>query len=157
MIYTDKVMDRFVNPRNLGRMQDFDGEGIIGDAKCGDQVKIYIKVENNVIIDASFLVFGCTASVATSSMTTELAIGKTIEEAKTLRDQDVIDALGGLPAIKYHCSVMGVEALQAAIENYEETKDLGMAGKGVRFLKNSFKSGKNKIVEHMTNRLYGQD
>jgi len=109
-----------MSPRNAGSMHDADGEGTMGDPKCGDSLNIYIKVCGGVIEDISFLVFGCTASVATSSMTTVLAKGKTLEEAMKITEQDVIDALGGLPEEKKHCSNLGVSALRNAILNYLE-------------------------------------
>ncbi len=101
-------------------MPEADGEGTVGDPKCGDSLNIYIKVSDNVIQDISFLVFGCTASVATSSMTTVLAKGKTIDEAMRITEQDIIDALDGLPEEKKHCSNLGVSALKRAIQNYIE-------------------------------------
>ena len=117
-MYTDKVMDHFMCPRNAGSMPDADAEGVVGDPKCGDTLTIYIKVEAGVIKDISFLVFGCTASIATSSMTAVLAKGKTIEEAMNITEQDIIDALDGLPEAKQHCSNLGVAALRNAIQNY---------------------------------------
>jgi nitrogen fixation NifU-like protein len=109
-----------MSPRNTGSIPDADGEGTMGDPKCGDSLNIYIKVNNDVIEDISFLAFGCAASIATSSMTTELAKGKTLEEAMKITEQDVIDALDGLPEEKKHCSNLGVSALKKAIENYQE-------------------------------------
>lgn len=120
--YSMKVIEHFMTPRNVGSMKDADGVGTYGDLKCGDSLTIYIKVEDNVITDISFLVFGCTASIATSSMITEMAKGKTIEEAEAITEKQLIDALGGLPQSKIHCSVLGVKGLRAAIENYKERK-----------------------------------
>jgi len=105
-------------PRNVGSMPDADSEGTCGDPGCGDSLTIYIKVKDNVITDISFLVFGCVAAIATSSMTTELAKGKTLEEALKITDTDIADALGGLPEHKMHCSVLGSTALKNAIEKY---------------------------------------
>ncbi len=119
-MYSEKVIEHFMCPRNTGSMPEADGEGTVGDPKCGDSLNIYIKVSDNVIQDISFLVFGCTASVATSSMTTVLAKGKTIDEAMRITEQDIIDALDGLPEEKKHCSNLGVSALKRAIQNYIE-------------------------------------
>lgn len=120
--YSMKVIEHFMSPRNVGSMKDPDGEGTYGDLKCGDSLTIYIKVKDNVITDISFLVFGCTASIATSSMITEMAKGKTIEEAEAITEKQLIDALDGLPQSKLHCSVLGVKGLRAAIDNYKERK-----------------------------------
>jgi nitrogen fixation NifU-like protein len=117
-VFTDLVMEHFMCPRNVGSMPDADGEGTCGAPGCGDSLTIYIKVKDNVITDISFLVFGCVAAIATSSMTTELAKGKTLEEALKITDTDIADALGGLPEHKMHCSVLGATALKNAIENY---------------------------------------
>jgi nitrogen fixation NifU-like protein len=117
-LYSEKVIEHFMCPRNARSMPDADGEGTMGDAKCGDTLNIYIKVGDGIIKDISFLVFGCTASIATSSMTTVLAKGKTLEEAMKISEQDVIDALDGLPEEKKHCSNLGVSALKNAIQNY---------------------------------------
>lgn len=116
--FTDKVMDHFMFPQNVGIISDFDAEGKCGDPGCGDSLFIYIKVEDNVIADISFMVFGCVAAIATSSMTTELVKGKTLEDALKLTDEDITEALGGLPENKLHCSVLGATALKNAIENY---------------------------------------
>jgi len=107
-----------MSPRNTGSMPDADAEGTVGDPSCGDTLTIYIKVKNGIIGDISFLVFGCTASIATSSMTTVLAKGKTLDEANEITEQNVIDALDGLPEEKQHCSNLGVSALRKAIRNY---------------------------------------
>ncbi len=117
--FTDTVIDHFMCPRNVGSMPDADGEGTCGDPDCGDCLTIFIKVNNDVIEDISFLVFGCAAAIATSSMTTELVKGKTLEEALKLTDNDIAEALGGLPERKMHCSVLGATALKNAIENYK--------------------------------------
>lgn len=121
-MYTDTVIEHFMCPRNVGSMNDADGEGTIGDPGCGDSLTIYIKVGNGIIEDISFLVFGCAAAIATSSMTTELAKGKTIEEAMKITEDDIVEALGGLPENKKHCSNLGVKALRSAIENYYSRK-----------------------------------
>lgn len=120
--YTDIVIEHFMCPRNVGSMIDADGEGSCGDPGCGDSLTIYIKVKNDVIEDISFLVFGCAAAIATSSMTTELAKGKIIDEALKLTDDDVIEALGGLPENKKHCSNLGIQTLRNAIEDYISKK-----------------------------------
>ncbi len=116
--FTDIVIEHFMSPRNTGSMPDADGVGICGDPECGDSLTIYIKVMNNIITDISFLVFGCVAAIATSSMTTELAKGKTLEEALKITDNDIAAALGGLPEQKMHCSVLGATALNNAVQDY---------------------------------------
>jgi nitrogen fixation NifU-like protein len=116
--YSDIVIDHFMCPRNLGMVQDANGEGKIGDPGCGDSLNMYIRVKNDVIEDISYLVYGCPGSIATSSMTTELVMGKTIEEALKLTEDDVVKALGGLPESKIHCSVLAVKALRNAIDDY---------------------------------------
>lgn len=118
--YSMKVIEHFMSPRNVGSMIDPDGEGQYGDLKCGDSLTVYIKVENNIINKISFLVFGCTAAISTSSMITEMAKGKTIEEAMEITEKQLIDALDGLPESKLHCSVLGVKGLRAAIEDYKQ-------------------------------------
>lgn len=116
--FNDKVIEYFMTPRNVGDMSDADAEGKVGDPNCGDSLTVYIKVTNNVISDIKFLVFGCVAAIATSSMATELVKGKTLEEAYKLTDQDITDALGGLPEYKLHCSVLGASAIKNAVEDY---------------------------------------
>ena len=118
--YSMKVIEHFMSPRNVGSLKNPDGEGTYGDLKCGDSLTIYIRVEDNIIYDIGFLVFGCTASIATSSMITEMAKGKTIEEALSITEKQLIEALDGLPQSKIHCSVLGVKALRAAIEDYKK-------------------------------------
>ena len=120
-MYTDKVMDHFVNPRNVGEIDDASGVGQVGNAKCGDIMKIFIKVdENDVITDVKFKTFGCGAAIASSSMATELVKGKTVDEALQITNKMVIEALGGLPPVKLHCSVLAEEALHAASADYRE-------------------------------------
>jgi len=117
-MYTQKVIEHFQSPQNVGEIKDADGVGTVGNPSCGDIMKIYIKVENNIIVDIKFQTFGCGAAIATSSITTEMAMGKTIEEAIKMTRNDVADALGGLPPIKMHCSNLATDALAAAIEDY---------------------------------------
>lgn len=123
-MYSDKVMEHFTNPRNVGELPDANGIGEVGNAKCGDIMKIYLKVENDVITDISFKTFGCGAAVATSSMATELVKGKTITEALEITNKAVAEALDGLPAIKMHCSVLAEQAIKAAIQNYYERQGI---------------------------------
>ena len=118
MLYSEKVMDHFQNPRNVGKMDDADGIGEIGNAKCGDIMKMYIKVKDNVITDVKFNTFGCGSAIATSSIATEMIKGKTIEEALTLSNKAVVEALDGLPANKIHCSVLAEQAVKAAVKDY---------------------------------------
>ncbi|MEM3880631.1 MAG: Fe-S cluster assembly scaffold protein NifU [Candidatus Bathyarchaeia archaeon] len=117
-MYSEKVMEHFRNPRNMGEIQDADGVGTVGNPVCGDMMTIYIKVKDNRIDDIKFKTFGCGAAIATSSMITELAKGKTLEEALKITRKDVADALEGLPPVKMHCSNLAADALKAAIENY---------------------------------------
>ena len=118
MLYSDKVMDHFRNPRNLGKMDDADGIGEVGNAKCGDIMKMYIKVRDGIIADVKFNTFGCGSAIATSSMATEMIKGKPIEEALELSNKAVVEALDGLPAHKLHCSVLAEEAVKAAVKDY---------------------------------------
>jgi len=122
-MYSQKVIEHFQNPRNVGEIEDADGVGTVGNPSCGDIMKMFIKVENGIIIDIKFKTFGCGAAIATSSITTEMVKGKTIEEAEKLTRNDVADALGGLPPIKMHCSNLATDALRAAIENYRANHD----------------------------------
>ena len=119
-MYNEKILDHFQNPRNAGGMDNPDGVGTVGNIVCGDIMTIYIKVENEVITDIKFKTFGCGAAIASSSFTTELVKGKTIDEALQLTRQDVSDGLGGLPPIKMHCSVLSEEALRSAIADYQK-------------------------------------
>ncbi|MCL2116598.1 MAG: Fe-S cluster assembly scaffold protein NifU [Methanobrevibacter sp.] len=121
-MYTEKVMDHFTNPRNVGEIENPDGEGTVGNPTCGDMMTIYIKVNENVIEDIKFKTFGCGAAIATSSMITELAMGKTIEDALKITKNQVAEALEGLPKTKMHCSNLAADALKAAIENYKLKK-----------------------------------
>jgi len=116
--YSEKVMEHFRNPRNVGDMPDADGIGHVGNATCGDIMELYIKVRDGVIVDTKFKTFGCGAAIATSSMVTELVKGKTIEEAKKISNRAVAEALGGLPPIKMHCSLLAEQALKSAIDDY---------------------------------------
>jgi len=116
--YSKKVMEHFQNPRNVGEIKNPDGIGHVGNPVCGDIMELYIKVENDIIVDAKFQTFGCGAAIATSSMVTELVKGKPIKEALKLSNRAVAEALGGLPPIKMHCSVLAEEALKSAIDDY---------------------------------------
>lgn len=124
MIYSEKVMDHFSNPRNVGEIPDADGIGEVGNPKCGDIMKMYIKVENDVITDVKFKTFGCGAAIATSSMATELIKGKTIGEALKLTNKAVMEALDGLPPVKVHCSVLAEQAIKSAISDYYSRKGI---------------------------------
>lgn len=117
-LYSDKVMDHFKNPRNVGEIPDADGVGEVGNAKCGDIMKMYLKIKDNVIEDVKFETFGCGSAIASSSMATEMIKGKTVEEALAISNKDVVDALGGLPAHKLHCSVLAEEAIKSAVKDY---------------------------------------
>jgi nitrogen fixation protein NifU and related proteins len=117
-MYTEKVMEHFKNPHNMGEIPDADGVGTVGNPVCGDLMTIYIKVKDNRLVDIKFKTFGCGAAIATSSMTTDLAKGKTLEEAMKLSRADVADSLGGLPPVKMHCSNLAADALHAAIKDY---------------------------------------
>ncbi len=119
-MYSEKVMDHFMNPRNVGEMENPDAIGEVGNPTCGDLMKLYLRVEDNVITDIKFQTFGCGAAIATSSMITELAMGKTLDEAWELTRDEVAESLDGLPPIKMHCSNLSADALKAAIEDYRE-------------------------------------
>ena len=125
MEYTEQVMDHFMNPRNMGEMDDASGVGTVGNAKCGDIMRIYIKVENDVITDVKFKTFGCGAAIATSSKATEIVKGMTLAEAEKVTNKMVMEALGGLPPVKVHCSVLAEEALHAAIKDYRDRMNGG--------------------------------
>ena len=122
MLYSEKVMDHFMNPRNVGKIEDADGIGEVGNAKCGDIMKIYIKVDNDIVTDVKFNTFGCGSAIASSSMATELIKGKSVSEDLELTNKAVAEALDGLPAYKMHCSVLAEEAIKAAIDDYESKK-----------------------------------
>ena len=117
-LYSDKVMDHFQNPRNVGKLEDADGIGEVGNAKCGDIMKIYLKIDNDIITDVKFETFGCGSAIASSSMATEMIKGKPVSEALTLSNKAVAEALDGLPAHKLHCSVLAEEAIRAAVKDY---------------------------------------
>lgn len=117
-LYSEKVMDHFRNPRNIGIIEDADGVGEVGNAKCGDIMKIYLKIENDIIVDVKFETFGCGSAIASSSMATELIKGKPVSEALELTNKAVVEALDGLPAHKLHCSVLAEEAIKAALKDY---------------------------------------
>ena len=117
-MYSEKVMDHFSNPRNVGEIENADGVGTVGNAKCGDIMRIYLKVEDGVITDCKFKTFGCGAAIATSSMATEMVKGKTLKEALALTNAAVAEALDGLPPVKMHCSLLAEEAVKAAVEDY---------------------------------------
>ena len=117
-MYSEKVMDHFANPRNVGEMPDANGVGEVGNAKCGDIMRMYLKIENNTITDVKFMTFGCGAAIATSSMATELIKGKSIEDALKLTNKAVVEALDGLPPVKLHCSVLAEQAVKAALADY---------------------------------------
>lgn len=121
-MYNEKVIEVFRNPKNVGEIENADGVGTVGNASCGDIMQISLKIENDVIVDAKFKTFGCTAAIATSSTATEMVKGMTVEEALKLTNKRVVEALGGLPAQKLHCSVLAEEAIKKAIEDYQSKK-----------------------------------
>ena len=118
MEYSDKVMDHFMHPRNVGEIENADATGLVGNAKCGDIMKVYLKIENDIIVDAKFKTFGCGSAIATSSMATEMIKGKSIDEALALTNKAVAEALDGLPPIKMHCSLLAEQAVKAALKEY---------------------------------------
>lgn len=122
-MYSEKVMEMFKNPKNMGEIENPDGIGRVGNPKCGDLMELYIKVENDIITDVKFKTFGCAAAIATSSMVTEMAVGKTLDEALEITRQDVANELEGLPPVKMHCSNLAADALHAAIEDYRKKKE----------------------------------
>jgi nitrogen fixation NifU-like protein len=124
MLYSEKVMDNFASPRNVGEIPDADGIGEVGNAKCGDIMKMYLKIDNNVITDAKFKTFGCGAAIATSSMATQMVKGKPVSEALKLTNKAVVEALDGLPAQKLHCSVLAEQAIRAALSDYYTRKGI---------------------------------
>ena len=117
-LYTETVMDHFMHPRNVGSIENADGVGEVGNAKCGDIMKMYLKIRDNVIEDVKFETFGCGSAIASSSVATEMVKGKTIEEALAVTNKQVVDALGGLPAYKLHCSVLAEKAIKSAVKDY---------------------------------------
>ena len=132
--YSEKVIDHYRNPRNVGKIDDADAVGLAGSLSCGDQLKIYLKIKDNVVTDAKFQTFGCGSAVASSSILTEMIIGKTLDEVKKITNKDIADMLGGLPQQKMHCSVMGREALEDALKKYygedsDEWKEIDLSGK----------------------------
>ena len=128
MEYSEKVMDHFMNPRNVGEIDDASGVGTVGNAKCGDIMKVYLKIEDGVIQDAKFKTFGCGAAVATSSMATELVKGKTIQEALEITNKAVMEALDGLPPVKVHCSLLAEQAIHAALWDYAQKNGIKIEG-----------------------------
>lgn len=118
MDYSEKVIDHYTNPRNVGKIEDASGVGEVGNPVCGDIMKMYLKIENDVIVDVKFKTFGCGAAIATSSISTEMIKGKTVEEALRLKNSDVVEALDGLPPVKIHCSLLAEEAIREAVADY---------------------------------------
>ena len=127
-MYSDKVMDHFTNPRNVGEIEGADGVGEVGNAKCGDIMKIYLKVEDNVIQDVKFKTYGCGSAIASSSMATEMIKGKTVQEALNLTNKAVAEALDGLPPVKMHCSVLAEQAIKKALQDYALKNNLTIEG-----------------------------
>lgn len=127
-MYSEKVMDHFTNPRNVGEIENADGVGQVGNAKCGDIMKMYLKIEDDTIVDVKFKTFGCGSAIATSSIATEMIIGKSVEEAVGLTNRAVVEALDGLPSQKIHCSVLAEQAVKAAIYDYAQKNDLVIKG-----------------------------
>ena len=123
-LYSDIVMDHFMHPRNVGEIENPDGVGQVGNAKCGDIMKMYLKIRDNVIQDVKFETFGCGSAIASSSMATELIKGKTVDEALAVTNKQVVDALGGLPAYKLHCSVLAEESIKAAVKDYYDRNNI---------------------------------
>ena len=121
--YSEKVMDHFMNPRNVGEIESADGVGEVGNPACGDMMRLYLKIEEGRVLDAKFRTFGCGAAIASSSMLTEMIKGKTVDEARAITNQHVADALDGLPAVKIHCSVMAEQAVKSALDDYVKKHD----------------------------------
>ena len=124
MLYSEKVMDHFRHPRNVGILEDADGVGEVGNAKCGDIMKIYLKIDHDTVTDVKFETFGCGSAIASSSMATELIKGKTIDEALAVTNKQVVDALGGMPAHKLHCSVLAEESIKSAVKDYYDRNNI---------------------------------
>ena len=141
-LYTDMVMDHFMNPRNVGEIPDADGVGEVGNAKCGDIMKMYIKVKDNRIDDVKFETFGCGSAIASSSMATEMIKGKTIDEALAVTNKQVVEALGGLPAHKLHCSVLAEESIKSAVRDYYDKN-------GIEYDHSKFPDCENCAACHM--------
>ncbi len=141
-LYSEKVMDHFMNPRNVGVIENADGVGEVGNAKCGDIMKIYLKIENDILVDVKFETFGCGSAIASSSMATEMIIGKSIHEALALTNKAVAEALDGLPAHKMHCSVLAEEAIKNALKDY--------------FIKNNIPFDEDKFQELDHDELHAQ-
>ncbi|WIF94486.1 Fe-S cluster assembly scaffold protein NifU [Caminicella sporogenes] len=127
-MYNEKVMDHFMNPRNVGEIENADGVGQVGNVKCGDIMKMYLKIEDGVIVDVKFKTFGCGSAIATSSIATEMIKGKTVEEAVKLTNKAVVEALEGLPAQKVHCSVLAEQAVKAALYDYAQKNNITIKG-----------------------------
>ena len=131
MQYSQKVMEHFTNPHNVGKIEDADGVGEIGNAKCGDIMKMYLKIENDIIVDAKFNTYGCASAIATSSMATDLIKGQPVSEALKLTNKAVVEALDGLPPVKIHCSVLAEQAIKAALADYYTRQGIDPASKGI--------------------------
>lgn len=127
-MYSDKVMEHFMNPRNVGEIENADGIGQVGNPKCGDIMKMYLKIENDTIVDVKFKTFGCGSAIASSSMATELIKGKTIKEAMQLTNKAVAEALDGLPPVKMHCSVLAEQAIKSALYDYSKKNNITIEG-----------------------------
>ncbi len=127
-MYSEKVMDHFMNPRNVGEIENADGVGQVGNVKCGDIMKMYLKIEDEVIVDVKFKTFGCGSAIATSSIATEMIKGKTIQDALKLTNRAVVDALDGLPAQKVHCSVLAEQAVKSALFDYAQKRNIVLEG-----------------------------
>ena len=127
-MYSEKVIDHFMNPRNVGEIENSDGVGTVGNAKCGDIMRIFLKVENDIITDVKFKTFGCGAAVATSSMATELVLGKTVQDALQVTNKAVMEALDGLPPVKVHCSLLAEQAIHAALWDYAQKNGIEIEG-----------------------------
>ena len=131
MQYSQKVMEHFTDPHNVGKIEDADGVGEIGNAKCGDIMKMYLKIENDIIVDVKFNTYGCASAIATSSMATDLIKGQPVSEALKLTNKAVVEALDGLPPVKIHCSVLAEQAIKAALADYYTKQGIDPASKGI--------------------------